>query len=262
MFGSSVRFSRRAALIAPLALVLGLALTPQAARAGETVVAVAANFTAAAKDIGEAFTKETGHTVKYSFGATGQLYTQITQGAPFEVFLAADDERPAKAETEGLAVPDTRFTYAVGTLVLWSTDPALIDDQGEVLKKGTFEKIAIANPATAPYGAAALETMKAMGVFESLEPKIVQGNNISQTQQFVASGSAALGFVALSQVIDDPAGSRWVIPQEMYTPIKQDAVLLKTGEASEAAKAYVEFLKSPAALEIIKRYGYGVGTPS
>lgn len=245
---------------AVLALAVSLAAVP--AWAGETLVAAAANFTAAANEIGEAFTKATGHTVKYSFGPTGQFYTQITQGAPFEVFLAADAERPAKAETEGFAVAGSRFTYAVGKLVLWSTDPALVDAKGEVLKTGAFEKIAIASPQAAPYGAAAVEAMTSLGVFAALEPRIVQGASISQAHQFVATGNAALGFVALAQIVLDDKGSRWIVPDDLYSPIVQDAVLLKTGEASEAAKAYLAFLRGPEAKAIIERYGYGVGSGS
>lgn len=254
---SPVRAAFVTAIAAPVALVLGLSAGVPDARAGETLAAVAANFTAAANEIGEAFTKATGHTVKYSFGATGQLYTQITQGAPFEVFLSADAERPAQAVKEGFAVSDTLSTYAIGKLVLWSADPAVVDAEGAVLKNGSFEKIALANPAAAPYGAAAIETLKALGLYDALEPKIVQGNNISQTHQFIASGSAQLGFVALAQIIAEDKGSKWVVPETMYTPIRQDVVLLNTGKDSEAARAYLSFLKSPEALAIIKRYGYG-----
>ena len=186
----------RAAILVAGALAL---VTAQPARAGETNVAVAANFTDAANEIAAVFKEKTGHEAVLSFGSTGQFYTQITQDAPFEVFLAADDERPRKAVEEGFAVPGSQFTYAIGTLVLWSQDPDLV--QGEqTLKNGDFTKIAIANPEAAPYGAAAVQTMKALGVYDQLEPKIVQGNNISQTFQFVETGNAELGFVALAQV--------------------------------------------------------------
>ncbi|MGC2855584.1 molybdate ABC transporter substrate-binding protein [Novispirillum sp. DQ9] len=245
-------------LLRTAAITLALTLAALPARAGETLVAVAANFTAAANEVAEAFTKATGHTVKYSFGPTGQFYTQITQGAPFEVFLAADAERPAKAEAEGFAVEGTRFAYAVGKLVLWSADPALVDAKGEVLKSGTFAKIAIASPAAAPYGAAAVETMKALGLYDTLEPKIVQGSSIAQTHQFVATGNAQVGFVALAQIALEDKGSRWVVPESLYSPIVQDAVLLKAGAANEAAKAYLAFLRGPEAKAIIERYGYGV----
>ena len=188
----------------------GRAGASAAAQAGQTNVAVAANFTEAAEEIAQAFKEKTGHEAILSFGSTGQFYTQITQDAPFEVFLAADDERPKKAVDEGFAVPGSQFTYAIGKLVLWSKDPDLV--QGEAtLKNGDFTKLAIANPVTAPYGAAAVQTMKALGVYDQLEPKIVQGNNISQTFQFVETGNAELGFIALSQVISDNEGSRWVV---------------------------------------------------
>ncbi|TCP61556.1 molybdate transport system substrate-binding protein [Rhodovulum bhavnagarense] len=228
-------------------------------RAGETIAAVAANFTEAAKEIGAAFTQATGHDVIYSFGPTGQLYTQITQDAPFEVFLAADQARPELAEAEGYAAPGSRFTYAVGQLVLWSADAGLIDGTSAALEAGEFTHVAIANPQTAPYGAAAVEVMKALAVHDDLAPKIVQGKSISQTHQFATTGNAELGFVALSQVIADEAGSRWVIPQEMYSPIRQDAVLLEKGARNEAATAYIDFLKGPEARTIIAKYGYGTG---
>lgn len=249
---------------AALALAVSCASVP--AWAGETLVAVAANFTAAANEIGAAFSKATGHAVTYSFGPTGQLYTQISQGAPFEVFLAADAARPEKAEKEGLAVDGSRFTYAVGKLVLWSADPAMVDAKGEVLKAAPFDKIAIASPAAAPYGAAAVEAMKALGLFEALEPKIVQGSSISQTYQFVATGNAQVGFVALAQIVLEDEkigkGSRWMVPDDLYSPIVQDAVLLKTGADSEAAKAYTAFLRGPEAKAIIERYGYAVASGS
>ncbi|MCE6950034.1 molybdate ABC transporter substrate-binding protein [Cereibacter sphaeroides] len=228
-------------------------------RAEEILAAVAANFTDAATEIGTAFRKATGNTVTYSFGASGQLYTQITQDAPFHVFLSADQTRAEKAEADGFAVPGSRFTYAVGKLVLWSADPARIDGTGAALKDASLTHVAIADPATAPYGAAAVEVMRHLGVFEALEPKIVQGKSISQTHQFAATANADVGFVALSQIVADDKGSRWIVPQELYTPIRQDAVLLKKGEASEAARAYVEFLKSPEATAIIGKYGYAVG---
>jgi molybdate transport system substrate-binding protein len=245
-------------ILAAGALALGTTLS---AHADQTNVAVAANFTDAANEIAKVFQEKTGHEAILSFGSTGQLYTQITQEAPFEVFLAADDERPNKAIEEGFAVPDSQFTYAIGTLVLWSQDPDLV--QGEAtLKSGDFTKIAIANPEAAPYGAAAVQTMKAIGVYDQLEPKLVQGNNISQTLQFVETGNAELGFVALAQVARNDDGSRWVVPEDLHDAIRQDAVLLKTGEDSEAAKAFVEFLQGPEAAAIIKEFGYGIAASS
>ncbi|MCT8266447.1 molybdate ABC transporter substrate-binding protein [Afifella sp. JA880] len=231
------------------------------AAAAETNVAVAANFTEAAKEIAAAFKEKTGDEAALSFGSTGQLYTQISQDAPFEVFLAADDERPAKAIAEGYAVEGSDFTYAIGKIVLWSTDADLVTGE-DTLTSGDFDKISIANPTTAPYGAAAVEAMKALGVYDDLEPKIVQGNNIAQAFQFVQTGNAELGFVALSQIAASDEGSRWEVPADLYTPIKQDAVLLKKGEESEAAKAFLDFLKGPEAGAIIEKYGYGTSAGS
>lgn len=242
------------------ASILALSLTiGAAAQAAETKVAVAANFTAAAKEIATAFEAETGHTAVLSFGSTGKIYTQIANGAPFSLFLAADQARPIKAEKEGLAVADTRFTYAQGKIVLYSTDPALVDSEGAVLQSpDKFDKLAIANPKTAPYGAAAMETLANLKVPSAVMDALVQGDSISQTHQFVASGNAQLGFVALSQVVDSKEGSQWVVPSDLYTPIKQDVVLLKTGADDEAAKAFLAFLKGDTAKAIILKFGYGV----
>jgi molybdate transport system substrate-binding protein len=245
-------------ILAAGALVLGATFP---AHADQTNVAVAANFTDAANEIAKVFKEKTGHEAILSFGSTGQLYTQITQAAPFEVFLAADDERPAKAIEEGFGVPGSQFTYAIGTIVLWSQDPDLVQGE-ETLKSGDFTKIAIANPEAAPYGAAAVQTMKELGVYDQLEPKLVQGNNISQTLQFVETGNAELGFIALAQVARNDDGSRWVVPEDLHDAIRQDAVLLKTGEDSEVAKAFVEFLQGPEATAIIKEFGYGLDASS
>ncbi|MCB8836630.1 molybdate ABC transporter substrate-binding protein [Aurantimonas sp. VKM B-3413] len=232
---------------------------PLSAHAASTSVAVAANFTEAAKEIAEAFHEKTGDTAELSFGSTGTLYAQISQAAPFDVFLAADDVRPEKAVTEGYGVKGTTFTYAIGKIVLYSADPELV--MGEAtLEKGAFDRIAIANPKTAPYGAAAIEAMRALNVYDELQPKIVQGTNIAQTHQFVMTGNAELGFVALSQVAGTEAGSRWEVPADLYRPIRQDAVLLKTGADNEAAQAFIDFLKGPEAGKIIARYGYGTGS--
>ena len=223
--------------------------------AGQTNVAVAANFTDAAKEIAEAFKAKTGHEAVLSFGSSGQFYTQITQDAPFQVFLSADNERPQKLADEGLGDKATKFTYAIGKLVLWSKAADVTKGQ-DVLKDNKFTKLSIANPTSAPYGAAAIEAMKKLGVYETLQPKIVQGNNISQAFQFVDTGNAELGFVALSQLKDVTAGTRWMVPQDLYSPIKQDAVLLKKGQGNEAATAFMTFLKGPEATAIIKKYGY------
>jgi molybdate transport system substrate-binding protein len=226
--------------------------------AAETQVAVAANFTEPAKAIAAAFEKATGHKALLAFGASGGFYTQISHGAPFEVFLSADADRPARAEQEGLAVPGTRFTYAVGRLVLYSATPGLVDPGGAVLKRGGFDRIAIAEPATAPYGLAAVETMRRLGVEAALKPKIVTGSSIAQAYQFTSTGAAQLGFVALSQVVAVRGGSRWIVPTGFHAPIEQQAVLLRTGENNPAARAFLAFLKGRTALAIIRRYGYAV----
>lgn len=242
--------------IAALALALLALLAPAPVVAGETRVAVAANFMAAAREIADSFQEKTGHTVNLSSGSSGQLYVQITQGAPFEIFLSADTVRPQLAETDGLAVHGSRFTYAIGKLVLWSAAPDRVDGQGMVLHQGNFTHLAIANPNTAPYGAAAIESLKALGLYEQIAPKLVQGESITQAFQFAASGNAELGFVALSQLTGQTGGSRWIVPENLYTPILQDAVLLKRGGKNKIAVDFFAFLKSPQAVAIITRHGY------
>lgn len=248
---------RVATLARGVAVAVITLLTVTAARAAELKVAAAANFTDPIKEITPLFEKATGHKLALSFGATGQIYAQITQGAPFEVFLAADKATPAKAIAEGFAVKGTELTYAVGKLVLYSKTPGLVA-AGETLKSGKFAKIAIANPATAPYGAAAVETMKALGVHDELAPKIVQGQNIAQAYQFIETGNAEVGFVALAQVAFVDGGSRWIVPGKLHAPILQDAVLLKTGEGNPAARDFIEFLKGKEARVVIERFGYGI----
>jgi len=240
-------------------LLLGLLLTTSISSAATTLVAIAANFTKPMTEIAEAFEKSTGHKANLSFGSSGKFVSQFENGGPFEVFLSADDKGPKKLEQSGLAVPNTRFTYALGKLVLWSATPGLVDDQGHVLSKGGFKHIALADPKLAPYGAAAVEVMKSRGLFDKLQPLFVQGENIAQTHQFVSTGNAELGFVAFSQVIDNgkiAGGSGWIIPSDLYKPIRQDAILMKTGAGNPAATALVQFLKSPEALAIIRKYGY------
>lgn len=229
--------------------------------AGEVQVAVAANFTEPAKLIAAEFTRDTGHLAKLSFGATGKFYAQITNGAPFEILLAADDSTPARLEREGHALAGSRFTYAVGRLVLWSSKPNFVDAGGEVLSSGRFNKLSIANPKTAPYGAAALETLKKLNRLEAAQAKFVQGENIAQTLQFVSTGNADLGFVALSQVFQDgriTGGSAWIVPAAMHDPILQDAVILKRGENNPAASALHAYLKGDKARAIIRRFGYAI----
>jgi molybdate transport system substrate-binding protein len=240
------------------ALALAAPLGSAPALAADTQVAVAANFTEPAKEIAAAFKAQTGHTAILSFGSSGQFYTQMAHGAPYEVFLSADADRPKKAEQDGLGVAGSRFTYAVGRLVLYSKTPGLVDANGAVLRSGKFAKISIADPTAAPYGVAAVQTMKKLKVYDALTPKIVKGASITQAYQYVATGNAELGFVALSQVINEPGGSRWLVPATDHAPIDQQAVLLYTGEKNPAAKAFLTFLKSPTAIAIIKRYGYEI----
>lgn len=230
------------------------------AHAGTTQVAVAANFTDAAKAIGAAFTAETGHEAVFSFGSTGQLYTQITQGAPFDALLSADDIRPAKAVADGLGEAGTVFTYAIGQLALWSAEPGLVDGP-EALQDPDLTRIAIANPKTAPYGAAAVQAMQKLGVYDLLLPKIVQGDSITQTFQFVATRNAEIGFVALSQVVGRTDGSLWLVDPSLYDPIRQDAVLLGHGAGNPAARAFLDFLKGETASGIIAGFGYARPAP-
>lgn len=229
------------------------------AQADEVQVAVAANFTAPMQQIAAQFEKDTGHKAALSFGATGKFYAQIVNGAPFELLLAADDETPARLEKEGQGIAGSRFTYAIGKLVLWSTNPDLVDAKGEILKTASFRHLAIANPKTAPYGAAAFETMTKLGLLASLQGRFVQGENIGQTQQFVTTGNAELGFVALSQVFKDgriTSGSAWIVPANLYEPIRQDAVLLTKGKDKPAASALLAYLKGDKARRIIQSFGY------
>ena len=229
------------------------------AQAAEVQVAVAANFTAPMQKIAAAFEADTGNKALLAFGATGAFYAQIRNGAPFQMLLAADDETPARLEREGLAAAGTRFTYAVGRLVLWSAQPGLVDDQGKVLARGGFERLAIANPKIAPYGAAAVEAMTRLGLLPVLQARLVPGENIAQAYQFVATGNAQLGFVALSQVMVDGRirqGSAWVVPASLHAPIRQDAVVLAAGKDNPAAAAFVAYLRGEKARAIIRSFGY------
>ena len=230
-----------------------------AAHAAEVSVAVAANFTAPMQKIAAQFEQDTGHKAVLAFGSTGRFYAQIRNGAPFQVLLAADDETPARLEREGVGVPGSRFTYATGRLVLWSSQPGLVDAQGEVLRSGRVDRLALADPKLAPYGAAAIETLGALGVLEALRPRFVQGENIAQAHQFVATGNAALGFVALSQVFADgrlTSGSAWVVPAKLHAPIRQDAVLLDKGRDNPAATALLQYLRGDKARAVLRSYGY------
>ncbi len=238
---------------------LALLAMPSKAGAAETIIAVASNFAAPAKEIAAAFALKTGHTVVLSFGSTGQFYTQITQDAPIGVLLAADAETPKKIADNGLAVAGSTFTYAIGRLVLWAKNPAL--PAGEtVLKSGAFETLAVANPKLAPYGAAAVETLHTLGLYDLLMPKLVWGNTIAQTFQFVDTGNADLGFVALSQVITKAGRSYWLVPETLHAPIRQDAILLAKGATDPVAQAFLDFLKGPEALLVMGIYGYGTAS--
>jgi len=240
---------------------LALLATPfaSAALAAEVSVAVAANFAAPMQTIAADFEKDSGHKAQLVFGSTGKLYAQIRNGAPFEVLLAADNETPARLEKEGFAVDGSRFTYAIGQLALWSARSGYVGDNPGVLRQGTFRHLGIANPRLAPYGAAAVETLTRLGLLGKVEGKFVQGENIAQTFQFVATGNAELGFVALSQVYADDklkGGSAWVVPARLHSPIRQDAVVLVKGKENPAATALIKFLKTDKAHAVIKSYGY------
>jgi molybdate transport system substrate-binding protein len=242
-----------------IALSLIACAISTASLAAEVQVAVASNFTAPMKVIAADFEKATGDKVVASFGATGQFYAQIKNGAPFEVFLSADDTTPAKLEREKMTVPGTRFTYATGALALWSSKSGYVDANGDVLKGNAFTHLSIANPKAAPYGLAATQVLDKLGLTQAVTPKIVQGENISQAQQFVATGNAELGFVALSQIYKDgrvTSGSAWIVPASLHDPIKQDAVTLEKGKNNPAAKAFVDYLKGPRAAQAIKSFGY------
>jgi molybdate transport system substrate-binding protein len=240
-------------------LVLTLLIFPATVAAGQVSVAVAANFTAPMKLIAEQFQQETGHTATLSFGATGQFYAQISNGAPFDVLLAADTKTPSTLVKNNLGVAGTQFTYALGKLALYSAEPGLVDNQGTVLKTGSFNKLAIANPKLAPYGLAATEVLEALGLSQAVAPKLVEGANIGQAYQYVASGNATLGFVALSQIMQSgqiKSGSAWLVPGTLYSPIKQDAVLLKNGADNPAAQALLKYLQGDAAKAVIESFGY------
>ena len=245
-----------AAWIASVVTLFGIA---RGLSAAELQIAVAANFAAPMKIVAQDFQRDTGHKVSVAIGATGQFYAQIRNGAPFGVLLAADDETPLRLEREGFGISGSRATYAVGRLVLWSSKPDLVDSSGGVLKSNRFEKIAIANPKLAPYGAAAVEVLQKMDVYERIKPRIVEGANIAQTYQFVASGNASLGFVALAQVSDQGRireGSAWIVPSHMHAPILQDAVLLAAGRNNPAAHAFLDYLKTDKVKSMIRSFGY------
>lgn len=250
----------RASGFAPTGLAALLAVFALGtAQAAEVQVAVAANFTAPIQAIAADFEKDTGHKLVAAYGATGQFYTQIKNGAPFEVFLSADDSAPQKLENEGDAVKGSRFTYAIGTLALWSAKQGYVDSKGQVLKDNQYQHLSIANPKAAPYGLAATQVLAKLGLSDQVKDKLVEGQNITQAYQFVSTGNAELGFVALSQIYKDgkvSSGSAWIVPAQMHDPIKQDAVILNKGKDNPAAQALVDYLKGPKAAAIIQSYGY------
>jgi molybdate transport system substrate-binding protein len=260
MEGSVIRLS---SLLFFGALVV-LPLRALAAEPGEARVAVAANFAGAMQTIAAEFSKDTGNRVQIVPGATGTLYAQVENGSPIDVFLSADQETPKKLEAEGQAVAGSRFTYALGRLVVWSARPGFVDPAGEVLRLGRFQHLAVANPKVAPYGRAAVEVLAALGLTDATRPKLVQGENVGQTAQFVSTGAAELGFVALSQISGPgvaSTGSSWLVPERLYSPIRQDAVLLKRAAANAAARDLLSYLRSPRARDVIRSYGYGLDVP-
>ena len=241
-----------------LSLVLFFPMVVTPALAEQVLVAVAANFVPPFREVAMEFEKATGHNVQVASGSSGNFYTQIKNGAPFDVFFSADNERPKLLEEEGLAVKGSRFTYAIGRLVLWSPDPNLVKGE-DTLRSENFKHLAIANPKTAPYGVAAMQAMQKLGIWESVQPRLVLGENIGQTMGFIESGNAELGFLALSQVMDPKIkgrGGRWDVPINLHEPIQQDVVLLAKGKENPAAKALMEFMGKPHATAIIERYGY------
>jgi molybdate transport system substrate-binding protein len=245
----------------PLLAGLVLAISSLTVQAAEVQVAVAANFTAPMQKIAAEFEKDTEHRAMVSTGSTGKFYAQIRNGAPYDVFLSADTATPDKLQADGMVVEGSRFTYAVGKLVLWSAKLGFVDDQGQVLRRGQFKYLALPNPKLAPYGAAAVEVMKGMGVLDTVQSKFVLGENLPQAYQFVVSGNAELGFLALSQIIKDGKmidGSVWKIPADRHTPIRQDAVMLSRAKDNPAAVALIDYLKSEKARTIIQAFGYGL----
>ena len=243
-------------------LVLNLLCLTSTARAEEINVAVASNFTATMKAIVAEFEKSSGHHVNLSLGASGKFYAQIKNGAPFHAFFSADQAKPEALEQDGLTVPESRFTYAIGALALWSIKAGFVDDNATKLKSGNFNKLALANPRLAPYGVAAIEVLDHLQLREETGPKWVLGENIAQTYQFVHTGNADMGFVALSQIIEQgliKKGSGWIIPDSFYTPVRQDAVLLQHGKDSHAAHALLDFVRSSnTARKIIEDHGYKI----
>ncbi len=252
-----MRISRLRGAVAAVAMLSGLISSH--VYAGEVSAAVASNFSAPMKQIAALFEKQSGHTVKLSFGSTGKFYAQIKGGAPFDVFVAADSATPHRLEDEGMTVNGSSFVYALGTLVLWSSQPGYVDSHGIVLRNGSYKKLAIADPKLAPYGQAAKEMLEALKLWHMVRSKLVMGENISQTYQFTATGNTELAFVALSQVMRDgkvSKGSYWIVPAHLYHPIRQSAVLLSAAKDKAAPRAFLDFMKSEKAAAVMRSYGY------
>lgn len=253
---------RRRLLPSALMLLLAapLQIASSEAHADEVQVAVAANFTAPMQKIAATFEQDTGHKAALSFGTVGKFLAQMKAGGPFEVLVSSDQETPDALVRDGLAINDARFSYAVGKLVLWSAAPDVVDGKGEVLRSGTFQHLALANPRLAVYGAAGQAVMKKLGVWETIEPRIVTAENITQAYQFVATGNAELGFVAFSQIVGPDGkvakGSAWMVPADLYPRLTQDVILLAPGKTNPAAKALVAYLRSEKARSVILSYGY------
>ncbi|MFM2478131.1 molybdate ABC transporter substrate-binding protein [Celerinatantimonas sp. MCCC 1A17872] len=240
---------------------LTLAASTAMAHADEVKVAVAANFYKPLQVLAKDYQQTSSDKVVLSVGSTGKLYAQIVNGAPFDIFLAADQKRPQKLVKADAAVAKSEFTYAKGRLAFWSKQSGLIDSSDSYLKAGKFNKLAIANPKAAPYGAASVETLKKLGLYSKLKDKIVYGQNIGQTYSYVNYGNVKQGFVALSQVYRDgklSAGSGWIVPNSYYHAIRQDAVLLSKSADNQAAQKFLAYLQSPKAKKIIRSFGYDV----
>jgi molybdate transport system substrate-binding protein len=254
IFKSKGQFMQRNLVFVFLQFVMLISI-----QAAEVTVAVASNFSLPMRKIAAQFEVESGHKVRLSFGSTGALYAQIKNGGPFHLLIAADQEAPARLEKEGLGIAGTRFTYAQGRLVLWSRQAGLVDKEGEILTTGQFQKLALANPKLAPYGLAAMETLRSLSLTEQLKPKLVQGENISQAYQFVETENAQIGFVAMSQVFSEGKllkGSAWIVPPQLYSPIHQDAILLLAGQKNSAATELMRYLKTDQAKSVMSAYGY------
>lgn len=258
-FTKKAKYITRSLILCMACLLMAFVVPGQAE---EVRVAVASNFLSTMKILTSNFEHHTNHRIIIISGSSGKLYAQIQHGAPFDVFFSADQHRPTLLEKEGIAIKGSRFPYAVGRLTLWSPDDHMIgDDPQTTLTQMTFSHLAIANPKTAPYGKAAEQTLKALGLWDQTKDRLVQGENIGQTFQFVSSRNAELGFVALSQVLDpkiNDMGSRWDIPPTLHDPLIQKAVLLNHGKHNATAKAFLEYVQTPAALTVIKQQGYGL----